>query len=344
MSRFVIRFLFFRAYSLVGALRADARCTSVWSGGLRQAKPLRGVQALPGRFASAHFCQAVMLALLLALAPAGRAEDAVATGADTVAVPKGQPRWELGLTGLGACIPHYLGSDEYRTYAFPLPYGIYRGDHVQVDREGFRGLFYRGPILETDVSISGNPPVKADGGARRGMPDLDPLLEFGPAVRLVLFRGERLSALQIEGAVRGCAAMHIDDAHIRAVGTHANLGLAAASFTPHPGSPWRCGASTGVEFGDREYDRYFYDVTEEQALSDRPAYRSPSGYGGSYLSGFVVRRLSSAVSISLFTRWSHLDGAVYEDSPLVRTRDNVTIAAAIVWKLAESKTRVERRP
>ena len=257
---------------------------------------------------------------------------------------QGQPRWELGVSGLGARIPHYLGSDEYRVYAFPLPYGIYRGDHVQVDREGFRGLFYRGPVLETDVSISGNPPVSSGGGARQGMPDLDPLIEFGPAVRLVLFRGERLKALQIEGAVRGCAAVHIDDMHIREAGTHATLGLAAASFTPHPGSPWRSGASTGVEFADRAYDRYFYDVTEEQALPDRPAYRSTSGYGGCYLSGFVMRRLSSALSVSMFARWSHLDGAVYEDSPLVRTRDNVTVAAAIVWKLAESKTRVKRQP
>jgi len=289
--------------------------------------------------------RAALVLLLLALAPAGWAEDADAPGTDTAdAAAKGQPRWELGVSGLGACIPHYAGSDEYRLYVFPLPYGVYRGDRVHLDREGFRGLFYRGEVLETDMSISGNPPAKSDGGARRGMPDLDPLLEFGPAARIVLFRGERLSAFQIEGAVRGVAAMHLDDLHVRSAGAHANLGLAVASFTPHRGSPWRGGASTGVEFADREYDRYFYDVTEEQALPDRPAYRSSSGYGGCYLSGFVVRRLSSTVWVSMFARWSHLDGATFEDSPLVKTRDNVTVAAAIVWKLAESKTRVAGRP
>ena len=83
-------------------------------------------------------------------------------------------------------VPFYRGSDEYRWYAFPLPYFVYRGDYIQVDKDGVRGLFYKGVRFELELSLGINPPVKSEGGARAGMPDLDPLIEMGPAARLYL--------------------------------------------------------------------------------------------------------------------------------------------------------------
>src|SRR5690606_40394337 len=50
------------------------------------------------------------------------------------------PLWEAGL-GVGALtLPDYRGSDERTNYVFPLPYFIYRGDFLRVDREGAQTL------------------------------------------------------------------------------------------------------------------------------------------------------------------------------------------------------------
>ena len=124
----------------------------------------------------------------LALGALAAARADVVTGADT----NGPPQWEVGLFGVGARLPLYRGSDESKDYFFALPYLIYRGEVVQVEREGVRGLFYRGDRIETDISMGGNPPVKKNAKARQGMPELDPLLEMGPAVRGILYRGQRL--------------------------------------------------------------------------------------------------------------------------------------------------------
>lgn len=267
-----------------------------------------------------------------------------AYGAGTNATVEARlPKWEAGVFGGGARLPHYRGSVEYRTYAFPAPYVIYRGKVVQMSREGVRGLFYRSKRLETDVSINGNPPVYGGNEARHGMPDLDPLLELGPAVRGFLYRGRRLSSLYVEAAVRGVSAVDVKDFAVRDEGLRSVVSLVASRYSPRPGSPWSVGGSAGVEFSSRRYNAYFYDVSEDQALADRPAFRSEAGYGGFNVSGYVSRALRPGLSLSAYMRWDNLDGAVYEDSPLVKTRDNIVIGAAVVWKLAESALRVEGR-
>lgn len=271
-------------------------------------------------------------------------------GADTNTVPpsvandelgSGLPKWEAGLFGAGARLPHYRGSDEYRTYAFPMPYVLYRGEVIQVEREGMRGFFYKGPRLETDLSLGGNPPAHGEDEARRGMPELDPLLELGPAVRGFLYRGRRLASLYVEAAVREVVAVDVKDFAVRDEGLRAVLRLVASRYSPNPESPWSCGGSVGMEFTDRRYNSYFYDVAEDQVLADREAYRSRAGYGGFNTAGSVTRRLRPGLSLSIYARWDNLDGAVYEDSPLVKTHDNIVVGAAIVWRLAASTKRVK---
>ena len=94
------------------------------------------------------------------------------------AVEKGPALWEFGIFGATARIPHYRGSDEHKIYALPLPYFLYRGKIIQMERDGIRGVFFKHPNLEVDISLFGNPPVEGDNDARIGMPecaDLDPI-------------------------------------------------------------------------------------------------------------------------------------------------------------------------
>jgi outer membrane scaffolding protein for murein synthesis (MipA/OmpV family) len=118
----------------------------------------------------------------------------------------------------------------------------------------------------------------------------------------------------------------------------------AGSFIPSPGSKWILGGRTGVDFADSSFHSYYYDVTEAEAAPGREAYRSHGGYGGWSVSGFILRRVRPGFSVSAYARWENLDGAVYEDSPLVKTENNYVIGTAIVWKMTESKNKVSFRP
>lgn len=277
------------------------------------------------------------------LAIVARAQTNSVSAQDPTPAAPPLPQWEAGLFAVGAYLPHYRGSDESRAYVLPLPYIIYRGRIVQVDREGVRGFFYKGRYLETDVSLSGNPPVYGGNEARSGMPDLDPLVEFGPAARGFIYRGRRLTALYIEAAVRGVTAVDINDAALRWEGARMVINLVAPSYVPGPDSKWSAGGQIGLEFTDRRYNAYFYDVPKEQVVTGRDYYRSSAGYGGGNVSMYVTRELRPGLSVSTYIRWDNISGAVYEDSPLVRTRNNVVLGAALVWKLIESDKRADSR-
>src|ERR1043165_1683396 len=111
------------------------------------------------------------------------------------ALAEPKPKWELGLGATALTMPDYRGSDERRGYLFPVPYFVYRGESVRVDRQGLRGIFFESDRVELDFSLSGTPPVDSSRNqARQGMPDLDPTLEIGPLVKATLWRaaGEQL--------------------------------------------------------------------------------------------------------------------------------------------------------
>jgi outer membrane protein len=99
------------------------------------------------------------------------------------------PLWEAGLGFTGLSIPDYRGSDERHGYFWPIPYLIYRGDILRVDRKGMYGLFYHSQRLELNISLDGGVPVKSDrNSARIGMPDLDPTIQIGPSIEVCLVK------------------------------------------------------------------------------------------------------------------------------------------------------------
>jgi len=283
-----------------------------------------------------------VFALFGLLPPICRAADSREPGANRPAPTSEatKPLWEVGLVGAAARFPQYRGSDEYQIYALPLPFLVYRGELLQANREGVRGIFYKGERVETDLSMSGNPPVGRNNDARRGMPELNPLVEAGPALKLYLHRTQPSSSLYVEAAVRGVFSVNTADLHPGYEGYRGELSLNMIDYQPGPGSPWYFGSVASADWADRRYNRYFYDVTAEQALPDRPEFRSAGGFGGFSWSGYVSYEFSKRFSWGAYARWDSLDGAVYEDSPLVRTRNNYVVGTAVIWTLSESKRRV----
>lgn len=287
-----------------------------------------------------------MLMVLASLLRVGLAQEATphpgqAAGI-TGAATNGLPKWELGVFGLASRVPFYRGSDEYRWYAFPVPYFVYRGEYIKADREGVRGMFYKGYRFEMELSMNGNPPVKSEGGVREGMPELDPLIELGPAARAFLYSGQKVKSIYLEAAGRGVFSIDTDDLALDYAGVRSSLSLVFAGLKPRKDSPWSAGFKTGLEFGNRDYNGYFYDVEEAYVTADRPAYRSKGGYGGFSASGWISRTLFDGVSAAMYVRLDNVGGAVYEESPLVGARNSYMVGAGLTWKIAQSKQQVQR--
>ncbi len=247
--------------------------------------------------------------------------------------------WELGMTAVAARLPHYTGSDEYKNYLYPLPYLIYRGKFLRADREGVRGIFYKGEKFETSLSLWGNPPVSDENEARQGMPELDAIGEVGPALRYTFYRHEREDHLYLQAAWRAAFSFGFNgglDMDMDYQGWHGSLDLSYQNKTWFEDRKLSIYLKGGLHFTDSKYNDYFYGVPSQYATFSRATYKADGGYAGFSLSGSFLKELTSRLSIGGYVRWNNLDGAVFEDSALVREKNNYAIGALLLWKLAES--------
>jgi len=248
------------------------------------------------------------------------------------------PLWEVG-AGIGAArIPHYRGANQYRTWALPVPYVVYRGEILKIDERRYRGLFYRSDRAELDISLSGSPPAQ-DNQARSGMPDLDATFEIGPTFNVLLL-GTRSGGEELELRLPARAVIATDFSHYRHAGwiLQPNLNLRVRDI---PGFPrWEFGLRSDLIFTDRRYNEYFYAVDPDFATPDRPAYRTGGGYAGPSALASLSKRFSD-FWVGGFLKWDSVRGAVFEDSPLVKSRTNFTVGFAFSWILSVSQEKVE---
>lgn len=252
---------------------------------------------------------------------------------------KEAPLWEAG-AGIGYVdFPDYRGSDERHRYVLPVPYLVYRGDFLKVDREKVRGLFFKNDYAEVDVSLSASVPVKSsDNAARRGMPDLDPTFEIGPSLNFFLLRSDAHKMyLDLRLPVRPVIAT--DFSHTRYVGYvfQPQLNLDVRDLGGYGG--WNLGLAAGPIFGDKRYHDYFYGVSSAYATPTRPAYTARGGYAGAQFIAALSKRYPK-YWVGGFLKWDTVQGAVFEDSPLVRKKQNITGGFAVSWIFAESQQMV----
>lgn len=246
------------------------------------------------------------------------------------------PLWELG-AGVGALtFPHYRGSAQQREYLLPVPMFIYRGEFLQADRERVRGVFFRREGLELDVSINGSVPSDSGGGAREGMPDLDPTLEVGPSLNWRLARGA-WHTLTFRLPVRAVVASDFRTAKGAGVVSNPNLSL---DFRLDHG--WKLGLQAGALFASRRNHEHFYAVAAEYARPGRPEYRPDGGYSGAQLIASLTRRFDR-LFVGGFVKADYLGGAEFVTSPLVEKRSNVAAGIAVTWVFKQSERRVTVR-
>jgi len=265
------------------------------------------------------FCMLVLLAI-----PAAHAEEL--------------PKWELGIGAGGVAVPDYKGSDQTRALAMPFPYFAYRLDWLDADRDGVRAKFFNSERVELNLSADGSAPLRRNHNrAREGMPGLDYILEVGPSLDVNLWKSPKKSRqLKLVMPVRQAFKM---EGGVRATGwtfsPHLDFDLAGLGRPDGSQEGWHLNLQAGPMFANRRYNAHFYDVAEEYAREDRPAYRSRSGYAGSQLQTSISRKFGS-VSLGAYAEWDYLQGAVFEESPLMKRRSNLSGGIFMTWTLMHS--------
>jgi len=265
---------------------------------------------------------ALMLAMLFVAASAGTAARAGETA----------PLWEIGIGAAALHFPDYRGADQSRNYLLPLPYVIYRGKRLRVDREGIRGLLFRSERAVLDISADGAVPVNSnDNRARSGMPNLYPTVELGPSLDFRLnTSGDRTLRLRLP--LRAVIATNLRHFHHAGWLFNPNLNLSWRGR-------WETSVALGPLFATRAYHDYYYSVPAAFATATRPAYSAHGGYSGMRLTLTASRRIHR-YWIGAFLRYDDLSGAEFIDSPLVKRNSALMGGIGIAYVFDQSTVRV----
>jgi outer membrane scaffolding protein for murein synthesis (MipA/OmpV family) len=248
------------------------------------------------------------------------------------------PLWEVGLGGGVIRIPDYRGSGEAGTYPYPFAMPIYRGRQLQADEEGIKGVLGESSRLRLDFSVFGNVPVSNDNEVREGMDDLDPILELGPMLRYKPWTAPRSSqSVMLDLPVR--AALSVGHG-VRYVGYAVTPRISYRRQVDLLDRAWKWSIGAEALWGSGGLNRYYYQVDAADATPRRPAYAAEPGFGGTRLRTSLYRRDRKKL-ISLYALYDNLQGAVFEDSPLVEQTSGWTVGFVVTWFVFQSKDLVE---
>jgi outer membrane scaffolding protein for murein synthesis (MipA/OmpV family) len=282
----------------------------------------------------------IVLSFMLMLQCAGAAAQAQEKAEETMPeaviaspVVAGLPLWEAGLIGGGVTQPAYPGADERANLLLGLPYMIYRGEYLRVDRGtvGVRALKTR--RMEVDVGFAASLGSRAENiEARRGMDDLGTLLEFGPRLRINLGDvSEGSSDSRIQFPLR--AVFDLND-HFRYRGIAFEPQWVKDTRLP---AGWTSSLNLGAVFGDQQLMDTFYRVSPAEAIVTRPAYNAKSGLIALRASLFVSHLFNPDVRFFSYLRVDSVEGAANHDSPLVRRDIGWSVGLGLAWTLARSE-------
>lgn len=246
------------------------------------------------------------------------------------AICKEKPLWEFGV-GLGLLqMPDYRGSDEDRLYLLPYPYVIYRGDIFKVEAQNVSGQVFKTDRILLNFSFYGAVPVRSsNNSARSGMPDLDPTFELGPALTIKLWENkEDKYKLELYLPVRAFFSTNFPSVSHEGWIFSPRINLIKDDIIP--GTGLNLGISAGPVFADSGYHAYFYSVEPVYATAKRPAYSAGGGYSGTTLT-VGLDKLYKQVVLFAFVSADFLEGASFENSPLVRRETSFMSGVSVAW-------------
>jgi outer membrane scaffolding protein for murein synthesis (MipA/OmpV family) len=246
-----------------------------------------------------------------------------------------KPLWELGIGAGILYMPDYRGSDEGRLYVLPYPYVVYRGGILKIDEQRISGQIFKTDRVLLNFSGFGAVPVKSsNNSARAGMPDLDPTFELGPALRINIMESKADSyKLSLSVPVR--AFFSTDFSSVRREGWVFSPRVNFEKNDVIPETGLNVGISAGPMFSDSSYNAYFYTVEPAYATATRREYSAGGGYGGSTITVGLSKSYKQFI-FNAFVSADFLHGAVFEDSPLVKTKVSVMSGFNVSWIFLKS--------
>lgn len=245
------------------------------------------------------------------------------------------PLWEVGVFGATASAPSYPGSSDRSARKLLLPYLVYRGDILRMERSNMGARLVHTQDLEFDLGFDASLPSSSqDSLTRQGMPDLGTLVEFGPRLKLTLARpapGQRLrldlplrSVLEVNGGVRQ-----------QGVVFEPELRYEARDI----GAGWSFKSSVSVVLGDQKLNRYFYEVLPQFATALRPAYEARAGLIASRLTFDTTKEINKDVRVFGLLRLESYAGAANLNSPLHAQSSGISVGLGLAWTLGRSESR-----
>jgi MipA family protein len=245
-----------------------------------------------------------------------------------------EPLWELGVFGLGVSQQAYPGSDQNITRALVLPFGLYRGRILRADGGTVGVRAVRTPVVEVDVGFAGAfGSSSSDIEARRGMPNLGTLVEFGPRLKWNVGPAPFGARWRVELPVRGVFDLN-DRLASRGLSFEPELLLERRGF-----GAWDLTLSGGAVFGTERLARVFYEVDPRYATTQRPAYAATGGLIAWRVGATGTWRLGPDWRVFGFVRADSVAGAANRASPLVRQTAGLTGGVGVSWTGLRSAAR-----
>ncbi len=254
------------------------------------------------------------------------------------------PLWEAGLGLTGLSLPDYRGSDEQRGYVLPLPYLVYRGETLRMDKKGIYGILFQSERVHLNVSADGSVPVKSDkNSARTGMPNLDPTGQIGPSLELCISAHcDADSIIQVRLPLRAVFAS--DFSYLAGIGFVTNPQLNFDFNNLETYGRWDFGFAFGPLYATRQFHAYYYDVAPQFAVPGvRSSYNARGGYSGFLVTAALSKRFAN-YWFGTFVRYDNLSGSVFSDSPLVKTKQAVMAGFGFAWVFGQSPILVNATP
>jgi len=225
----------------------------------------------------------------------------------------------------------YPGAKETNRILFPVPYFTFKSPHFEIDR-GIKSFLYHSETMVLDISADFGLPVDSeDTQARKGMPDLDFMLQVGPSLEF-LITNKSYFDIRFEVPVRVAYVLNLKQAE--------NIGyLIEPRLSFNHSRSTKTGfahkTTIGLKFATKDFHQYYYDVDEAFVTADRSEFNSDSGYGGSFVK-YRINYKTDDFIYWVFLRYQSLRGAVFEDSPLVLKKDYYFVGIGFAWIFANS--------
>jgi outer membrane protein len=205
---------------------------------------------------------------------------------------------------------------------------------LKVDREKVSGMLFTSERVKLDMGLSGSAPAASKGlKAREGMPDLAASVEVGPQLDVVLSEG---NGHRFEFILPVRRAVAVDRSGLRGIGWVTNPTLNLVVKNVGPGGGWEVGISGGPLWADAGLHDYYYGVSPDLAMADRPAYQAHGGYSGSVLTLSATKRFPRFWT-GMFVRANLLQGVAFGGSPLLKERVGWLAGLVISWVPLQSR-------